>query len=202
MRQTSISVRRNNALPVPQVQKAFVRQQVNLRPAGNTVTITTLADNPFESLAGISVVTQASGGMAKPDRMQQSKGLLCGLGATDAEIQAWANKYEPGVALTAEKKAYWASQIDSAKASSDAKWAAAGNVATTGLTKASEWMGMQTAKYQSEAEKARAAAAKVGLNVPSYTPTAPKTNYMPWIIGGVAVVGVVAAFFLLRKKSA
>lgn len=198
MQKTSLTVRRNNALPIPSVQKAVVRQTVNLRPAGNTVTVTTLADNPFESLAGISVVTQASGGMAKPDPMQQSKGLLCGLGATDAEIQAWANKYEPGVALTAEKRAYWAAEIDKANAASAARWDTAGKVATTGLAKASEWMGMQTAKYQAQAANA---ASKVGITLPTYTPVQKKTNYLPWIIGGVAVLGI-GAFLLLRKKSA
>lgn len=201
MKQTSLTFRRANALPIPQVQKAMVRQAINLRPAGNTVTVTTLADNPFESLAGVSVVTQASGGMARPDRTQQSKGLLCGLGATDAEIQAWATKYEPGVPLTPEKKAYWAAQIDSAAASSAANWNKVGQVAQIGLSKATDFMSMQTAKYQSDAAKAAADAANAAASkyIPGYAPA--KTNYIPWVIGGVAVLGI-AAFFFLRKKAA
>ena len=63
-------------LPRTHVRKDAVLQTVNLRPAGNTVTLTTLADNPFAGGRPISVRTQQSGGMAMPDESQKSRGLL------------------------------------------------------------------------------------------------------------------------------
>ncbi len=63
-------------LPTPVVQQAVVQQPVNLKPYGNTVAVTTLADNPFEGNRRVSVVTQASGGMTKPDLRQQSRRLM------------------------------------------------------------------------------------------------------------------------------
>lgn len=64
------------ALPIPLVSKVIVRQPIDLRPAGNTVAVTTLADNPFEGSQRITVRTQASGGMARPDNRQVSRTLM------------------------------------------------------------------------------------------------------------------------------
>ena len=88
---------RANRLPTPQVQKALVRQVVNLRPQGNTITVTTREQNPFAASRPISVVTQASGGMARPDPQQQSRRLLHeyipGLGA---DVPAAVPVKQPG----------------------------------------------------------------------------------------------------------
>ncbi len=79
---------RASRLPTPQVQKALVRQVVNLRPQGNTITVTTREQNPFSVSRPISVQTQLSGGMARPDPQMQSRALLHeyipGLGADTA----------------------------------------------------------------------------------------------------------------------
>jgi hypothetical protein len=79
-------------LPRSHVQKATVLQTVNLKPMGNTVSVTTLADNPFAGGRPVSVRTQASGGMANPDPSQMSRRLLHshlpGLGADSPTIVA------------------------------------------------------------------------------------------------------------------
>jgi hypothetical protein len=54
---------------------SYRTEAVGLRPQGNTVTVDVPSDNPFEdelSGAPVTVVTQASGGMAKADRKQKS----------------------------------------------------------------------------------------------------------------------------------
>jgi hypothetical protein len=60
-------------------------QPVDLKPMGNTVAVVASAQNPFTQGAAVTVVTQASGGMAKAPAFMQSRGLvhsmLPGLGA-------------------------------------------------------------------------------------------------------------------------
>lgn len=63
-------------LPRTHVQKDAVLQTISLKPAGNTVAVTTLSENPFEGGRSISVRTQQSGGMARPDQSQVSRTLL------------------------------------------------------------------------------------------------------------------------------
>jgi len=79
-------------LPRTHVQKDAVLQTINLKPAGNTVAVTTLSDNPFEGGRMVSVRTQQSGGMARPDQSQVSRTLLHaylpGLGAESAPVVA------------------------------------------------------------------------------------------------------------------
>jgi LPXTG-motif cell wall-anchored protein len=87
-------------LPRPQVTAATVLQTVNLRPAGNTVTITTLADNPFDDSRPVSVRTQQSGGMARPEGNQMSRSLLHaylpGLGAEPGTVVSAPATQPPG----------------------------------------------------------------------------------------------------------
>jgi hypothetical protein len=64
------------ALPTPTVRSMVVRQAVDLRPAGNTIAIRTVSDNPFEDSRSVSVVTQASGGMSSAPASMTSKGIL------------------------------------------------------------------------------------------------------------------------------
>lgn len=53
-------------------------EEVGLRPRGNTVTVDVSSENPFEddSLAGVSIFTQVSGGMAKPLKDQRSRKIM------------------------------------------------------------------------------------------------------------------------------
>lgn len=64
------------ALPTPQVKSAVVRQVVDLKPAGATIAIRTVADNPFESSKPVSIVTQASGGMSPAPQSMQSRRIM------------------------------------------------------------------------------------------------------------------------------
>ena len=49
-------------LPVARAVTSVVQQEVDMRPAGNTIAVETVSDNPFEDNARIEVVSQASGG--------------------------------------------------------------------------------------------------------------------------------------------
>lgn len=79
-------------MPRSHVTKATVLQTVSLKPMGNTVSVTTLAENPFAGGRAVSVRTQASGGMASPDSSQMSRRLLHsylpGLGAEPGTVVA------------------------------------------------------------------------------------------------------------------
>jgi hypothetical protein len=73
------------ALPTPIVNTLQTQQPVDLKPMGNTVAVIASAQNPFTQSANVTVVTQASGGMAKAPAFMQSRGLvhsmMPGLGA-------------------------------------------------------------------------------------------------------------------------
>jgi len=68
----SITPGMGRPLPVPAIRTIMTRQSVDFRPAGNTIAVTALADNPFEGVKTTTVVTQASGGMAQAPRSMQS----------------------------------------------------------------------------------------------------------------------------------
>jgi hypothetical protein len=57
----------------PVINNKYRREAVNLQPYGNTVSITTDSDNPFEDARPVDVYTQLSGGMAPPDAAQRSR---------------------------------------------------------------------------------------------------------------------------------
>ncbi len=60
----------------PHVVNRYRNEEINLQPYGNTISIETESDNPFEDDQDVEVFTQASGGMAGPDPRQRSRGLL------------------------------------------------------------------------------------------------------------------------------
>ena len=60
-------------MPKPTVSRRYRNEEVNLQPYGNTISVETPSDNPFESAQDVEVFTQMSGGMAGPDRAMQSK---------------------------------------------------------------------------------------------------------------------------------
>lgn len=146
---------RARTLPTPVVSKTVVERPINLKPKGNTVSLSVPAEMPFMS-RGFTVYTQASGGMAKPDASQRSQRLysafpLNGLGAevTDEELTAWYRAYDAdgkaGKAITPEKEAYWRGVISAdkdkkaaaAKAQSAANWSKVGDIFTTTVNAAS-----------------------------------------------------------------
>lgn len=91
MRQaTRIPTHRPNRLPTPVVRSNVVSQRVDMRPAGNTIAVTALADNPFEGNQRAVVVTQASGGTAPCPASMASKrvassGFMPGIGRMGEE---------------------------------------------------------------------------------------------------------------------
>ena len=80
-------------LPTGTIQTQHVRQDVDLNPSGATVALTTAADNPFtREGAGVTVMTQQSGGMSPAPTSMQSQRLqhsfmpgMSGLGEEDAQ---------------------------------------------------------------------------------------------------------------------
>jgi hypothetical protein len=147
---TPVTSVRTRTMPTPQVQKTMVMQPVNLRPLGNTVSMSVRAENPFTAGRPIRVVTQASGGMAKPDAAMktQARFLPIGLGGLSGtpvsydEVFNWYATIDPdgkaGKPITPEKEAYWRSQAqadaDKKAAASAANWSKVGDIFTTTLT--------------------------------------------------------------------
>ncbi len=58
------------------VQNNRARQQVDLQPYGNTISVEATSDNPFEDAQDVEVVTQASGGMGGPDPKMRSRSII------------------------------------------------------------------------------------------------------------------------------
>lgn len=92
MRQaTRIPTHRPNRMPTPVVRSNVVSQRVDLKPAGNSVAVTALADNPFEGNQAACVVTQASGGAFPCPQSMASKrvattGFLPGVAGLGTEF--------------------------------------------------------------------------------------------------------------------
>jgi hypothetical protein len=64
------------ALPKPYVDHSYRIEPVDLQPYGNTVSVTSTSDNPFEDDQEAEIFTQQSGGMAGPDPRQVSKRVM------------------------------------------------------------------------------------------------------------------------------
>jgi len=173
MRSSPIRRVSNSALPTPVVSQAIVRQPVNLKPRGNTVEVTTLSDNPFEGRQTYTVYTQQSGGMAKPDPQQQSRGLRHG--------------WMPGLGDEAPAAAAQpAGVLDflSTAANTAVNLATAKDQARIAQAKAA----LAQAQAFAAGNRSAPAPAKSSLTI-------------PLIIGGVAVVGLIG-FLMLRKRGA
>lgn len=54
------------------VNNKYRREIIDLQPFGNTISVETPSDNPFEGAQDVEVVTQMSGGMAGPDPRMKS----------------------------------------------------------------------------------------------------------------------------------
>jgi hypothetical protein len=64
------------ALPKPYVDHSYRTEPVDLQPYGNTISVTSISDNPFEDDQEAEIFTQQSGGMAGPDPKQRSKRVM------------------------------------------------------------------------------------------------------------------------------
>ncbi len=230
LRNTAIDARRDQRMPRARVQTMLVRQPVSLKPMGNTVALTVPAEMPFVS-RNVTVQTQMSGGMAGPDpsmRSRRLKGLfipkapagrnifygLRGLGelarstymdrstaeayamgdqtGVDADVIAEAEAIHGGQKLALDDPAPAAAAAPAA-ANSGFSWSKAGDIFST--------VASAGTNVYSAIEAAKKKPGGV-TNVANYGAAPAKSNTtMYMIIGGVAVVGLLA-FLMLRKKSA
>jgi hypothetical protein len=150
---TPIKSVRTAVMPSPKVQKFVVVQPVNLRPMGNTVSMTVPHENPFTGGRRISIHTQVSGGMAQADPSQRSRRSFVpgfsGLGG-EFEDKAYSafNQLDPDAKNmdraaydASPKRTYWEGEQRkwdaAAAAKSSANWSKAGDIFATTLTQAS-----------------------------------------------------------------
>jgi hypothetical protein len=165
---------RTAVMPTPQVQKFVVVQPVNLRPMGNTVSMTVPHENPFTAGRRVSIHTQVSGGMAQADPTQRSRRAFVpgfsGLGADPVPYDTVFNWYatidpdgKAGKPITPEKEAYWRAQAqadaDKKAAQSSANWNKAGDIFATTLTQGAN-IAMDINKTKQMALQAQIADAK------------------------------------------
>jgi LPXTG-motif cell wall-anchored protein len=178
-------------LPTPVVNTLHAREPVDLKPAGNTVAITTTAQNPFALRQSISVRTQASGGMA-PTAPQA------------AQSQSLLTRFIPGIG---EDPANTGTPAVQSQAPSGGVMSAITNIFQTG---SSAYASQQAAKAEiakaeqekakAEAEGNRTAAIQAQARLDAILATAGKAQ--PWLLyGGIALLGV-AGFLMLRNKRA
>lgn len=218
---------RRTALATPQVVKTFVNQPVHLRPQGNTIALSVPAEMPFLN-GDFTVVTQASGGMAKPDARNTSKrirwGGQAGLGG-ELEDKAYSlfNQYDKDAASmdrstydNSGKRAYWEGEAKkSMPAQGPSVWqgvqAASVSLFDTAKDASKQYFDASIAKSNAAALKAQADIAKTSAaagwaratDVSKYGEGVAqhKSIAVPLlIIGGGALA--VALFLFLRKKSA
>lgn len=216
-------------MATPRVVKNVVRQPVNLRPMGNTVSMTVPAQMPFLG-AEITVVTQASGGMAKPDsrmmsRRLRSPGFLGLSGELQDKAYGMFNQYDAEAAnmnreqfdASGAKRAYWegeaAKSMTPAAPTGPSNWSKAGDIftssVTTGVDLAKKLMDAKIAKSNAAAAAAQQQIAQIAskagtarlLDVSQYGAgmAAQKGITVPLLIIGGGALAV-ALFLFLRKK--
>ena len=76
------------SLPRPFVDRSYRTEEIDLQPYGNTVSVTTGSDNPYEREQPVEIMTQQSGGMAGPDPRMRSKRVMHKGTATKAKPHA------------------------------------------------------------------------------------------------------------------
>lgn len=160
-------------LPTGRVVTNVVRQEVDLRPPGNTIVVETLSDNPFEEAAPVQIVAQESGGgYAVPEHMQSH------------HLQ---HSYLPGLGEEAPEP-----ETDTSPGFLD--------FLTTAATKTGEVL---TAREQRKLAEAGVVTTPTGtVRTPTGTMPLPQKSGMSTtmlVVGGLALVGV-GAFFLMGKK--
>lgn len=180
---TPITRLRTRTLPTPQVQKAVVMQPVNLKPMGNTISLTVPADNPFAGGRRVSIHTQVSGGMAQADPTQRSRRIesrflpMSGLGDLGGAFEDRAysafNQLDPDAKNmnraqydASTKRTYWEGEQrkwdDAAAAKSGANWNKVGDIFATTVGAASN---VTSQIMQSKIAAANAAAAQAQADI-------------------------------------
>lgn len=222
-----IGARNARRLPAGRINKLVVQQPIDLRPYGNTVALTVPAEMPFLARA-VTVATQASGGMAKPDPYMQSHGLhgwktrpvngFRGLGAdpgTDLDLAAYnmfqqydadAKKMDySDYEADANKKSYWESQVSSVAKPAATSAAPAPAASSFDWKAAGDIFGnvvTSGASAYSQITKKPLPGAVTNIINQGTAAMAPKKSNttMYLVLGGVALLAI-GGFFLLRKKS-
>jgi hypothetical protein len=202
----------------------LVAQPVNLKPLGNTVSMTVPAENPFAAGRTITVLTQASGGMAQADPSQRSKSIRMpfnGLGelAGDIEDRAYAafNSMDPAASSTnraaydvSPSRAYWEQQVkkwDADKAAaSAANWNKAADIFTTTLNAGANVAGkvLEARKAASDAQAANSMALMSRLSPTNLMANMGqrKSIAIPLLAVGGAALAIALFLFLKKKKAA
>jgi hypothetical protein len=204
----------------------LVAQPVNLKPLGNTVSMTVPAENPFAAGRRITILTQASGGMAQADPSQRSRRVrtpfngLGGLGAAPVsydEVFSWYASIDPdgkaGKPITPEKEAYWRAQVQAdadkkeatASAQSSANWNKAADIFTTTLNAGANVAGkvLEARKAASDAQAANSMSLMSRLSPTNLMANMSqrKSITLPLLaVGGAALA--IALFLFLKKKNA
>jgi len=157
-----------------------------MKPAGNTIAVTTLADNPFESGQNVTVVTQASGGMSPAPPSMQSKGIL--------------HSFMPGIGQSATETV--------AKDDSEPAWK---TLLTTGADVTNTVFQDRIAKQEAAARAADARAAEARAqadiaranadSIMARTTANVGGFQFNWALVGLGVAGLAAVYFLSKKKA-
>jgi hypothetical protein len=228
---TSVPVTRvaTKVMPTPVVSKMVVAQPVNLRPLGNTVSMTVPNENPFTAGRPIQVLTQASGGMAKPDPQMTSRArFVPGLGgALEDAAYGYFNQYDAQASgmtraqydADAGKRQYWenyAKQQNPNLVPKSTDWSKVGDIFTTTVGAASQVTSdmmkariaaanAQAAQAQAQIERTRQEAFTQRLtDVSKYGEgmAAQKQITIPLLIIAGGALAVAAFLFLKKKKAA
>lgn len=187
------------ALPTPVVKSNVVRQAVDMKPQGNTVAITTVADNPFEARQKVTVHTQASGGMSPAPRSMQSRriqhSMLPGLGQSSTEEQA----KDPSAMDYLKTITDAASDIYSTREGTRTEEARSRAAKAEAEARAAEAAAQQS---RAEADKLMASISSGGRRAYEATNvTIPGTGVsVNWAMLGLGAAGLGLAFYLSRRK--
>jgi len=188
------------------------RQSIGLRPMGNTITVELASDNPFESGRDVEVYTQVSGGIAGPDPMMRSRGVLTPVMAGyDANFAVSglgqdAAAAAPAAAPAAPTQSFWASDKGTAlfnaglSTATGALNAVVGGMAARQQAKASEIaaagqsrvLSAQAAAEQAAAMRAQAEANRMAANKKPFP-------MIPVLIGAGVLVALIGGILVLKK---
>ena len=213
------------ALPKPYVDHSYRTEPVDLQPYGNTISVTSVSDNPFEDDQEAEIFTQQSGGMAGPDPRMRSKRVMHKGTATKAKqhpagmakvykTRGAANRqgFMPGFGGFGDTPNTTPS-IDTDEGNPPGFVPASGGAPAAGVPSAAPsgaWSALtslfQAAPATAAAiEQARQGGAKPA-GMPPGAPLPPGAGKpstlakdLPWILGAVGLIG--AAALLFGKKS-
>jgi hypothetical protein len=204
-------------MPLPKafVDSSYRTEPVDLQPFGNTVSIETGSDNPFESDQDVEIFSQQSGGMAGPDaRMRSKKTLIKGTKVTTHQAgvartyhtrsQGNRQGFMPGMAGFAGLGADPAPGLDQDEANPPGYIPPTGQGAPAaqapGAAPSGAWAALTSLFSAVPAGVTAYENAKSGAPKPPGMPVAPMPpaggksggigKALPWIIGAVGVIGV------------